>query len=108
MYNHKQESNVPLRKTHKTPNREGGGGSTLLVSLTLRYPFFFAKYLKNYWVHFVSLGQVGGGGILQMKSLCSGLKTIAYYFISFKNFHDIAEDTEKKSTKNTTTDINQN
>ena len=26
MYNHKQKSNVPLRKNHKTADRKGGGG----------------------------------------------------------------------------------
>ena len=41
MYNQKQKSNVHLRKKHKTADRKGGGGSTLTVSLTVKYPFFF-------------------------------------------------------------------
>ena len=41
MYNQKQKSNVHLRKKHKTADRKGGGGSTLTVSLTAKYPFFF-------------------------------------------------------------------
>ena len=40
MYNHKQRSNAPLRKNHKTADRKGGGGATLTVSLTVKYPFF--------------------------------------------------------------------
>ena len=40
MYNHKPKSNAPLRKNHKTADRKGGG-STLTVSLTVKYPFFF-------------------------------------------------------------------
>ena len=42
MYNHKPKSNAPRRKNHKTADRKGGGGgSTLTVSLTVKYPLFF-------------------------------------------------------------------
>ena len=46
MYNHKPKSNVPLRKKHKSPDRKGGGrgGSTLTVSLTVKYPGFFDDF----------------------------------------------------------------
>ena len=40
MYNHKPKSNAPLRKNHKTADLRGGG-STLTVSLTVKYPLFF-------------------------------------------------------------------
>ena len=42
MYNKKPKSNEHLRKKHKTADRKGGGGgSTLTVSLTVKYPGFF-------------------------------------------------------------------
>ena len=40
MYNHKPKSNAHLRKKHKIADRKGGG-LTLTVSLTVKYPFFF-------------------------------------------------------------------
>ena len=46
MYNQKQKSNVHLRKKHKTADRKGGGGSTLTVTLPVRYPGFFYDFPK--------------------------------------------------------------
>ena len=46
MYNQKQKSNVHLRKKHKTADRKGGG-STLTVSLTVKYPLFFFDNFPN-------------------------------------------------------------
>ena len=31
----------PSEKKHKTADRKGGGGATLTVSLTVKYPLFF-------------------------------------------------------------------
>ena len=36
MYNHNPKSNAAFRKNHKTADRKGG--STLTVSLTVKYP----------------------------------------------------------------------
>ena len=43
MYSHNPKSNAHFRKNLKTADRKGGG-STLTVSLTVKYPFFFDDF----------------------------------------------------------------
>ena len=99
MYNQKQKSNAHLRKKHKTADRKGwGGGSTLTVSLTVKYPFFFWR-LPLVFLAVIPQGTDSGTSIGHID--LNSIEQCWFYFVTFSQDSKILTYKKFKSSKKT-------